>query len=123
MKAAILVHSDPRAGEEALGRVFNALAVAHDFSQKDAEVRILFLGTGTRWIAELTNPEHPAHGLFERVRDKVAGISQGCAEVFGATTEARAAGFTFLNDNPVPGTAGLPGVARLMEDGFSILVY
>ena len=65
MKAAILVHSDPKAGEEALGRVFNALAVAYDFKQKGEEVRILFLGTGAHWPAELAKPESPVHGLKE----------------------------------------------------------
>ena len=31
MKAAIVVLSDPKGGDEALGRVFNALAAAYDF--------------------------------------------------------------------------------------------
>jgi len=123
MKTAILIHSDPKAGEEALGRVFNGLAVAHNFKQRGEEVRVLFLGTGTRWIAELSKPDNPVHGLFELVKDKVAGVSQGCADVFGTTDEVKASEFDFLNDNPIPGTAGLPSVARLMEDGFSILVY
>ncbi|MCB1874796.1 MAG: DsrE family protein [Chromatiales bacterium] len=123
MKAAILIHSDPKAGEEALGRVFNALAVAHDLKQKDEEVRILFLGTGTRWIAELSKPEHPVHGLFGLVKDKVEGASRGCAVVFGTTDEIQTSEFAFVNDNPIPGTAGLPSVSRLLHEGFSVLVY
>lgn len=123
MKAAILVHSDPKAGEEALGRVFNALAVAHNFKQKGDEVRLLFLGTGTRWIAELAKPEHPVHGLFDLVKDKVEGVSRGCADVFGATDEVQNSDFTFLTDNPIPGTGGLPSVSKLMADGFNVLVY
>ncbi len=123
MKAAILIHSDPKAGEEALGRVFNGLAVAHNFKQRGEEVKVLFLGTGTRWIAELNNPDNPVHGLFERVKDKVAGVSQGCADVFGTADEINASEFNFLNDNPIPGTAGLPGVATLMNEGYTILVY
>jgi hypothetical protein len=123
MKSAILIHSDPKAGEEALGRVFNALAVAHDFKQKDEDVRILFLGTGTRWIAELDKPDHPVHGLFNLVKDKIEGISCGCADVFGATEEVQASEFDFITDNPIPGTAGLPSVSRLMADGYNVLVY
>jgi hypothetical protein len=123
MKIAILVHSDPNAGEEALGRVFNALAVAHDFKEKGREVKILFLGTGTRWINELANPEHPVHGLFGLVKDKVAGVSEACSAVFGATEEVSASEFNFLNDNPIPGTAGLPSVSGLVEDGYHVLVY
>ena len=41
MKAAILVLSDPGHGkEEALGRVFNALATAFDFKENGAEVQV-----------------------------------------------------------------------------------
>ena len=105
------------------GRLFNALAVCHHFKQCGDEVRILFLGTGTRWPAELARPEHPVHGLFNLVRDKVAGVSQGCAEVFGTADETRASELPFLNDNPVPGTAGLPSVSALLKDGFHVLVY
>ncbi|MBF6057498.1 MULTISPECIES: hypothetical protein [Thiomicrorhabdus] len=123
MKTAILIHSDPQAGEEALGRVFNGLAVAHDLKQKNETVQVMFLGTGTRWISELNKPEHPVHGLFELVKDKVAGASQGCAVVFGASDEVKASDINFLNDNLIPGTEGLPSVARLMAEGFTILVY
>lgn len=123
MKSAILIHSDPKAGEEALGRVFNALSVAHDFKQTGDEVRVLFLGTGTRWIAELGKPDHPVHGLFNLVKDKVEGVSCGCADVFGATDEVKNSEFEFLTDNPIPGTAGLPSVSKLMADGFEVLVY
>jgi hypothetical protein len=123
MKTAILVHSDPKAGEEALGRVFNALAVAQNFKELGEEVLILFLGTGTRWIAELSRPDNPAHDLFNLVSDKVAGVSLACANVFGSADEIQASEFDFLNDNPVPGTDGLPSVAQLMQDGYRIVVY
>ncbi|WP_373020467.1 hypothetical protein [Thiomicrorhabdus sp.] len=123
MKTAILIHSDPQAGEEALGRVFNGLAVAYDLKQKSENVQVMFLGTGTRWINELNKPEHPVHGLFELVKDKVAGASQGCSVVFGTVDEVKASDINFLNDNLIPGTEGLPSVAKLMAEGFTILVY
>ncbi|MCA9558543.1 MAG: DsrE family protein [Myxococcales bacterium] len=123
MKVAILVHSDPKAGEEALGRVFNALAVAHDLDQRGSEVRILFLGTGTRWIAALADPDHPVHGLFELVKCQVEGVSRACAAVFGATDEVEASPFAFVDDNPIPGVGGLPSVAHLLSEGFSVLTY
>ncbi len=94
MKAAIVVLSDPKSGsEDALGRVFNALAAAYDFKQLGDDVTILFQGAGTRWIGELSKSEHPAHALFEEVKDKVAGASSGCADVFGATEEVRKGNF------------------------------
>ena len=124
MKAAILILSDPNHGkEEALGRVFNALATAFDFKQRGAEVAVLFNGTGTRWIAELNNPEHPVYELFEAVKDTVAGVSCGCADVFGATEEVDKSGFDYLTDNPVPGTRGLPSLHQLTSEGYSILTF
>ncbi len=124
MKAAIVVFSDPKSGsEEALGRVFNALAAAYDYQQNGEEVTIQFQGTGSRWISELTKPDHPAHGLFEKVKDKVKGVSCGCADVFGATEEVENAGFDLIKDNPVPDTTGLASLRSLARDGYTVLTF
>ncbi len=124
MKTAIIVLSDPTHGkEEALGRVFNALATAFDYKENGTEVQVLFNGTGTRWIAELSNPENPIHDLFEAVKDKVVGISCGCADVFGAAEDVEKSGFDFLTENKVPGTRGLPSVYRLASEGFTVLTF
>lgn len=123
MKAAIIILSDPKAGEEALGRVFNGLAAAYDFKQKGTEVGIYFLGTGTRWPGALTDAAHPIHALFKAVEDKVVGVSCGCADVFGAREEAVKAGFQLITDNSVPGTSGLPSIAQIAADGYSVFTF
>ena len=123
MKAAIIVLSDPKSGEDALGRVFNALAAAYDFQQQGDEVSVLFQGAGTRWIAELNKPDHPVHELFDAVKDTVAGVSCGCAEVFGATEDVEKSGFDFIKDNAVPDTKGLPSLRNLAAEGNTILTF
>lgn len=124
MKTAIAILSDPKSGtEEALGRVFNALATAYDFKQKGQDVEIVFQGAGTRWPAELSKADHPAHDLYEAVADTVAGVSCGCAEVFGATEEVERSGLDFIKDNPVPGTSGLVSLQRLVGDGATVLTF
>ena len=123
MKAAIIVLSDPKAGEDALGRVFNALAAAYDFQQQGDEVSVLFQGAGTRWISELSKSDHPVHELFDAVKDTVAGVSCGCAEVFGATEEIEKSPFEFIKDNDVPGTAGLPSLRTLAADGYTVMSF
>lgn len=124
MKTAIAILSDPKSGtEEALGRVFNALATAYDFKQKGQDVEIVFQGAGTRWPAELSKADHPAHDLYEAVVDTVAGVSCGCAEVFGATKEVERSGLDFIKDNPVPGTSGLVSLQRLVGDGATVLTF
>lgn len=123
-KAAIVVLSDPgHQTEESLGRVFNALAAAYDFKAKGDDVTVLFQGAGTRWAGHLSNAEHPFHELFKAVSDRVAGVSCGCADVFGATDGAEKNGFDLIKDNPVPGTPGLPSLRRLVAEGYSVLTF
>ncbi len=124
MKAAIIVLSDPNSkSEEALGRVFNALAVAYDYKNAGDEVTILFQGAGTRWIGELQKEDNPVHGLYEAVKDKIAGVSCGCADVFGGGEEAEKSGYDLVKDNAVPGTTGLPSLRRLINDGYTVLTF
>lgn len=123
MKAAIIILSDPKSGEEALGRMFNALAAAYDFKQKKTEVGIYFQGTGTRWPGVLANPEHPIHALYKAVEDTVVGVSCGCADVFGAREEVEKAGFDLITDNSVPGTSGLPSIAQIAADGYTVFNF
>ena len=124
MKAAIIILSDPKSeSEESLGRVFNALAAAYDFKQQGDEVTVRFQGAGTRWIGELSKAEHPAHDLFEAVKDAVAGVSCGCADVFGANEEAEKSGFELIKDNPIPGTSGLASLRKLAADGYTVLTF
>jgi hypothetical protein len=124
MPTAIVVLSDPRSGsDDAFGRVVNALALAYEYRQAGDEVTVLFQGAGTRWIGELTRTDHPAHALFEAVRDTVAGVSGGCAAAFGATDDAVGAGFELLTDNPVPGTPGLPSLRKLIGNGHTAVTF
>lgn len=113
----IIVLSDPANGEEALGRVFNALAAAYDFKRSNRPVQVVFQGTGTRWPSVLARAEHPAHGLYEAVADTVAGASAGCAAVFGASEDLRRVGLAPIGDNPVPGTPGLPSLVDYSANG------
>jgi len=123
-KTAIIILSDPKTqSEEALGRLFNALAAAYEFKTRGDEVRILFQGAGTRWLGEVVQADHPAHDLFQQVKDAVAGASCGCAEVFGATEGVRRSGFDLIKDSPVPGTSGLPSLHTLVHGGYTVLTF
>ena len=124
MKTAIIVLSDPKHGsEEALGRVFNALALASECKQKGDEVAVVFNGAGTRWPAELTKISHPANGLYNAVRDVVEGASCGCAEVFGATDGVKSCGVPIMKDYSLAGTAGLLSLRRYLAEGWNAIVF
>ena len=123
MKIAVAVISNPSQGEESLARAFNAMALAHDAQEHGDEVNLLFIGTGTRWPAELSKLAHPGHALYESVRSLVTGASCGCAAAFGATDSVKACGVTELHDNPVPGTPGLASLRRYVAEGWQTMVF
>ena len=123
-KTAIVIFSDPRAGsDEALGRLFNALFVAYELHEKKQEVALIFQGAGVRWASELVKPDHPAHTLYKAVEGTVVGACGGCADVFGATKDVRAAGFNLVNDKAIPGTSGILDLSTYLDDGYRLLTF
>jgi predicted peroxiredoxin len=117
MQIAIIILSEPKAGEEALGRAFNALATAHEALQAGDEVEVVFNGAGTRWSEELTKITHPANALYNAVRETVKGASCGCAAVFGATKGVEACGLPLIKDKALAGTPGLSNLRRYLAEG------
>ena len=123
MKIAIVILSDPKNGDEALGRVFNALAVAQEGLERSDEVEIVFNGAGTRWPEELAKLSHPANGLYNAVRDSVKGASCGCAAVYGATKSVEACGVPLLKDKALAGTPGISDIRRYLAEGWQTLLF
>jgi hypothetical protein len=123
-KTAVVVMSDPESStEEALGRLFNALFLTLELKQAERQVELVFQAAGTRWPARIVQPDHPAHALYLAVQDKVAGVSCGCATVFGAADAATAAGFTLVRDGDIPGTGGVLDLSRYVREGFGIVTF
>jgi hypothetical protein len=123
MKIALIILSDPKGGDEALGRVFNALAIAQEGLQQGDEVEIVFNGAGTRWPEELAKVSHPANGLYNLVRETVKGASCGCAAVFGATKGVEACGVPLLKEKALAGTPGISNLRRYVADGWHTLIF
>ncbi len=122
-KSLVVVLSDPKLGEEALGRVFNALAFAYDQKERKNDVKIVFQGTGTRWVSELSQPKHVLHGLYEAVLDKVEGACGGCADVFGATESLKQTNTPLLRDLKIPGTTGLTSLVSYIDEGYVVTTF
>jgi hypothetical protein len=123
MKTAIIILSDPKAGEEALGRLFNGLALAAETIKSGDETEIVFTGAGTRWPGELSQPTHPAHTLYESVSPAVAGACNHCAVVFGAEGSVKACGLPSIKDNELAGTQGLASIRRYLVAGWQTLLF
>jgi hypothetical protein len=122
-KTAIVILSDPKGGDEALGRLLNGLAVAHECKERGADVTILFQGAGTRWPGVLSDEKHPAHALYDGLADEIGGASCGCAAIFGATESVEKAGVTLRKEYLLPGTPGVASLATLAADGWSVLTF
>lgn len=123
-KIAVIVMSDPKSGgEEALGRLLNALITATDAKLRGDDVQVLFQGAGSRWASVIVDPAHPAHPLFRSVESCIVGVSSGCADVFGATDDVRASGLPLLREAEIPGTSGVPSIASRIADGRHVIVF
>ena len=122
-KTAIVVFSDPKAGEEALGRVFNAMFLTLELKDKEREVALIFQGAGTRWPADLVKADHPANALYNVVRDKVAGVCGGCADVFGASEGLKGTNLKVVRDKAIPGTSGILDLSRYLDDGYRLIAF
>lgn len=123
-KTAIVVFSDPKAGgDEALGRLFNAMFLTLELKERGDDVALVFQGAGTRWPAEVASPEHPAHALYHAVADRVAGVCGGCADVFGAAEKASAAGLTLVREKAIPGTSGVLDLSRYLSQGYQLVTF
>lgn len=123
-KTAIVIFSDPKAGgDEALGRLFNGLFVAYELLEKKQEVAVIFQGAGVRWAREVVDPDHPAFAIYAAVSDAVVGVCGGCADVFGATDDARRSGATLIHEKAIPGTSGVVDLSRYLDDGYRVLTF
>jgi len=74
---------------------------------------VLFQGAGTRWIG-VTKADHPAHELFEAIKDTACWVSCGCADVFGARGSNQIRLWTDQK-NPVPVLLDYPALASSLR--------
>lgn len=123
-KTAIVIYADPKSGsDEAVGRLFNALFVAYELKEKGQEVALILQGAGVRWASEITKPDHPAHALYEAVKDTMVGACRGCADVFGATDSVVESGLALVDEKAIPGTSGIIDLSRYLDDGYRVLTF
>jgi hypothetical protein len=123
-KTAIVVLSDPKAtSDESLGRLFNALFIVHDLKEKGRDVVLIFQGAGVRWAAEISKPDHPAHHLYQAIRDTRIEVCGGCADVFGETDAASDTGLPLVRDRMIAGTTGVIDLSTYCEDGNRLIVF
>jgi len=117
MKVAIIVLADTKT-EENLARVVNAMMAVKEFQEADDEVKLIFDGSGTRWIKELSNDEHQYHALFEKIKHNVTGACGYCAKAFKVNDDINAHHFHLIDEYE-----GHPSFRRLLKEGFEVLIF
>ncbi len=116
-KVAIVVLADIETFE-ALGRVVNALQAVKEFKAAKDDVQLIFDGAGTKWIVELSKPEHKYKDLFDAVKDKVTGVCSYCANAFGVKEGVQKSGCPLTEDYE-----GHPSFQKLVSDGYQIITF
>ncbi len=123
-KTAIVVLSDPKSGgDEALGRLFNAMFAAYELKEKKQDVALIFQGAGVRWAAEVVKPNHPAHALYNAVQSTVVGVCGGCVDVFDDTGAVKKSGLTLVREKEIPGTAGVIDLSKYLDNGYRLVTF
>jgi hypothetical protein len=117
MKVAIFVLADVDT-HDGLGRVVNALEAAKQFKESRDDIRLYFDGAGTKWIAELSKKDHIAHGLYDKVSDKVDGACLFCASAFAAKDSVRQCQVELIDEKDQH-----VDVRKLISDGYTILNF
>jgi hypothetical protein len=116
-KAAAIVFADTDT-REGMGRVVNALTTAKEFKEAGDDAVVIFDGAGTKWVAELARDDHKYHGLFDDVRDVVAGACAYCASAYGVKEQVEQIGVELLEEYE-----GHPSVRRLIGDGYAVVTF
>ncbi len=116
-KAAIVVLADTES-REGLGRVANALTATKEFKEEGHEVTVVFDRAGTRWVGELSDPEHKYNKHFESVKDEVEGACAYCARAFGVKEEVHESGVDLMGE-----FEGHPSLAKLVSQGYQVITF
>jgi hypothetical protein len=116
-KIAVVIMSDTETHADS-ARAANALTTAYEFKEAGEEVTVVFTGAGTKWLAELSDPDHRLHRAFELVKDEVAGACKACAVSFGVKDEVEATGVPLLTEY-----RGHQSLRKLVREGFEIVTF
>lgn len=116
-KVAIVVLADTESHGD-LARVVNALEAVKEFKDAHDDVQLIFDGAGPKWIPELSKPDHKIHGLYEAVKDRIAGACEFCAGAFGVKDKVVVCGVKLAGEYD-----GHPSFKKLVSQGYQVITF
>lgn len=117
INVAIVILADTKTQED-VARVHNALLAAKEFKDAKDEYKLIFDGTGTKWIKELLKPDHMFHELFDSLKGKSIGVCSYCAGAFGIKESATESRIPFMEEYE-----GHPNFRELIAQGYQIITF
>ncbi len=98
----------------------HVLLNALDMQARGQYGRIVIEGAATRLVAELPAPEHPLHGLWEKVRAAglIEGVCKACSQKLGSLAAVQAQQLVLLDE-----MNGHPSMARFREAGYDVITF
>lgn len=117
IKVAIIVLADTETHED-IARVHNALLAAKEFKDVKDDFKLIFDGTGTKWIKELSKPDHMFHELFNSLKGKSTGVCSFCAGAFGIKESAMESSIPLIGEYEEH-----PSFRKLISQGYQIITF
>jgi len=117
IKVAIFVLADTETHED-MARVHNALLAAKEFKDAKDEYKLIFDGTGTKWIKELSKPDHMFYELFDSLKGKFTGVCMYCAGAFGVKEGAIESHIPLMEE-----FEGHPSFRELIAQGCQVITF
>jgi hypothetical protein len=120
-KIAIILQAGPGT-HEALARAFHAMVYSKELKERGHEVRLVFNGASTGWLAKRARPEDESDvmmaGLLAELKE--AGLAYSvcdfCSVSFGVHDELKEHGEPLVAEY-----MDYPSVADLVEQGYQVI--
>ncbi len=121
-KFAIILQAGP-GSHESHARMFHSMVYSKELRERGHDVRLVFDGAGTEWLAKWGSPQDDDDrlmgGLFQQLKD--AGLAYAvcdfCATAFKVREKLRDQGEPLVAEY-----MNHPSIAELVDNGFDLLV-
>lgn len=113
-KVALVIYS--KLGGAGNSAIYRTLMFAQELQRAGDDVTIVFDGAGSAAAADLAQPGHTMHALFQDVRARVRGVCRYCAKSYAVLEAVEAAGLALLGDD-----RGHASLRSLLEEGYQIV--
>lgn len=104
--------------QEGRARTMIGLSAAKEFKDAGDHVDLVFDGSATRTLVEVSRPGHQMYHAFKAVEEVVAGMCRFCATHHHVDDVAERAGFTLLG-----GQGGHPSVRNFLVNGYQVVTF